>query len=243
MESSIAQRLAFGDRALRTVIEAMPRIAFDESKHQELYAATLHASIVQLCGGCLALARAEHTIGIPTLLRSMFEALVDLDNLIHNADYHERMDAANLSQFLKVLRDCPELAHVRERPDYVAASQEWQSQLDDLIARKRRGKHIKTRCIDVGREGEYRGIYSLLCMDAHNNVAALVERHVSEGESKRLRVDLFGDGNPLGLANRIFTAVGWMLVSAEYAHGAFRTGFSVVELQRECETFRVVTDI
>lgn len=243
MEQSIADRLTFGDRALRAVIESMPLIEFDGSNHPQLYAATLHASIVQLCGGCLALARTDHTAGIPVLLRSMFEALVDLDNLVSDAKYHERMDAANLNQFLKVLRDCSVLADLRHRPDVISASQLWQAQLVGLHARKRGAKDIRARCIDVGREDEYTGIYSLLCMDAHNNVAALIERHVSEGESQRLQVDLFGDGNPLGLANRVWLAAGWMLRSAEFTHGAFKTGFSVAELQQECESFRIVAEL
>jgi hypothetical protein len=31
-----------------------------------------------------------------------------------------------------------------------------------------------------------------------------------------------------------------MLRSAEYVHGAFKTGFSVAELQRECEALRII---
>jgi hypothetical protein len=234
-------RLAFGDRALRTIIEAMPRITFDPTNHPQLYAVTLHASIVQLCGGCLTLAQTEYTAGIPVLLRSMYEALVDLDNLVSHEGYHERMEAANLAQFLKVMATAasnPLLAGLTDKHDIASIIQHYQAELDGLRARDRGEKKIRQRCIDAGREHEYTSLYGLLCLDAHNNVGALIDRHVSEGESQRLQVDLFGDGNPIGLAMRVFFAIGWMLQSAEYVHGAFRTGYSVAELQRECEALR-----
>jgi hypothetical protein len=244
-QPSVTDRLAFGDRALREVIEAMPLIEFEPSKRPQLYAVTLHASIVQLCGGCLALAKTEHTAGIPVLLRSMYEALVDLQNLVLVADFHERMDAANLTQFLKPIKGSatnPLLAGLEKRHDIATITAQYQAELDALIARGRGPQDLRQRCIAVGREHEYTSLYWILCLDAHNNTTALIDRHVSEGESQRLQVDAFGDGNPLGLANRIFTSVGWMLCSAEYAHGAFKTGFGVAELQRECESFRIVTE-
>jgi hypothetical protein len=241
MKPSLADRLAFGDRTLRAIVEAMPLISFDSSKRPHLYAVTLHASIVQLCGGCLALARTEHTAGIPVLLRSMFEALIDLDNLVRDADFHERMDAANLHQFLKLLRTCPTnplMAGLDQKHDIPTITAEFQAELGSLRARNRGQKDLRSRCIDVGRESEYTSIYTLLCLDAHNNITALIDRHVSEGDSQTLRVDAFGDGYPFSLARRVFMAIGWMLESADCAHGAFQTNYSVAELMREHEALR-----
>lgn len=241
MQPSLADRLAFSDRALRAIVEAMPLIHFEPLKRPHLYAAMLHASIVQLCGGCLAMARTEHTAGIPVLLRSMFEALIDLDNLVHDADFHERMDAANLDPFLKLLRTCPTnplMAGLDQKHDIPTITAEFQAELDGLRARKRGQKDLRSRCIDVGRENEYTSIYTLLCLDAHNNITALIDRHVSEGESRTLQVDAFGDGSPFSLARRVFMAIGWMLESADCAHGAFQTGYGVAELMREHEALR-----
>jgi Family of unknown function (DUF5677) len=153
------------------------------------------------------------------------------------------MDASNLDQFLQLLRESPTnplLAGLDQKHDVAKVIAELQAELDALHARKRGKKDLRARCKDVGREQEYLSLYKLLCLDAHNNVAALIDRHVSAGESQTLQVDAFGDGNPLGLANRIFSAAGWMLRSAEYVHGAFKTGFSVAELQRECEALRII---
>jgi hypothetical protein len=171
VQPNLTDRLAFGDRALRAIVEAMPMIHFEPAKRPHLYAVTLHASIVQLCGGCLAMARTEHTAGIPVLLRSMFEALVDLDNLVRDPSYHERMDAANLDQFLKLLRASPTnplMAGLDQKHDIPTITAELQAELHGLHARRRGQKDLRARCVDVGRENEYLSVYYLLCLDAHN---------------------------------------------------------------------------
>lgn len=235
---NLSAQLAFGERAMYAVIEAMPLIRFERSKNPALYAVMLYASIIQLCGACLSLARTDFTAGIPVLLRSMFEALVDLDNLVTDASYAERMEAANIDQFLKVVDASPTnplMAGLERKHDLAAIAAELRTER----ASKPGQMSIFDRCARVGREHQYRSVYSIFCLDAHNNVAALLDRHTSGGETiETLRLDLFGDGNPFSLARRVFNAVGWMLESASLAHGAFRTGFLVTELLHEHDSLR-----
>jgi hypothetical protein len=82
MKPNIGELISFGDRAVNAVVSAMPSMRFDVNRRSHVYAVTLHASIVQLCGGSLAMARTEYTAGIPIVLRSIYEALVDLDILV-----------------------------------------------------------------------------------------------------------------------------------------------------------------
>jgi len=104
------------------------------------------------------MAQTEHTAGIPVLLRSMFEAIIDLDNLVSDASYHERMDAVNLVQFLKLLEVSPTnplLAGLDRKHDIATITREYQADLAGLQARKRGQKDLRSRCIDVGRDNEY----------------------------------------------------------------------------------------
>lgn len=243
MNGLAADEIAFGERALNKVVDAMRLVRFDASKRPQIYAVTLHATIVQLCGGCLRLAKTELTVGIPVLLRSMFEALVDLDNLVHDQSYFERMDAANLDQYLKLLRESPTnplLSGLDEKHDLPRVISEYEAQLDELRSRKRGQKDMRSRCADVDREDEYLSIYLLFCMDAHNNVGALIDRHISEGKSQTLQVTLAGEKLPLNLASRIHFAVGWMLQSTTMIHGAYRTGFDADSFLREHEALRPI---
>jgi len=236
-------QVAFGERALSTVIDAMRLVSFDSTKRPHIYAVTLHATIVQLCSGCLVVAKTKHTAGIPVLLRSMFEGLVDLDNLVHDQNFFERMVAANLEQYLKVLRDSPTnplLSGLDKKHDLPRIIGEYQAQLDELRSRKRGQKDLRQRCIDVDRGDEYQSIYLLYCLDAHNNVGALIDRHIRSDESETLRVTMAGDEQPLSLARKLHFAVGWMLQSATLIHGAYRTKFDAISLQREHEALRTI---
>lgn len=236
------EMLDFGDRALAAVVDAMPSIRFDAEKRFQMYAVSLHASIVQLCGGVLVLARTEHTAGIPILLRSMYEALVDLDLLVTDGHYFQRMDAANLAQMLRLLHQSPTnplLAGLEQRHDIGALKNQLQAELDGLHAQKRGAMDFRARCTKANRENEYLTIYQSLCLDAHNNVTALIERHLDARESAPLAINAFGDGDPLVLARRLSFGMGWMLQSAQFAHGAFRTGCALIgDLQREHESLR-----
>jgi len=241
MNNPAADQLAFGERALSTVIDAMRLVRFDSTKRPHVYAVTLHATIVQLCGGCLALARTEHTAGVGVLLRSMFEGLVDLDNLVRDQNYFERMDAANLEQYLKLLRDSPTnplLSGLDKKHDLPRIIGEYQAQLDELRSRKRGQKDLRQRCVDVERGDEYQSIYLLYCLDAHNNVGALIDRHISSGESEMLRVTIAGEESESALARRLHFAIGWMLQSATMIHGAHRTKFDAWSLLWEHEALR-----
>jgi hypothetical protein len=234
--------MAFGDRALQAIVSAMASIRFDGEKRFSVYAVTLHASIVQLCGGVVVLARTEYTAGIPILLRSMYEALVDLDLLVTDANYYQRMDAANLQQMLVLLKQNPTnplLAGLENKHDVGALTSGLQAELDSLRAQGRGGMHIKERCAAAGRKNDYTTIYAYLCLDAHSNVAALIDRHLDDQVTDRVEINAFGDGNPLSLARRISFATAWMLQSAQFVHGAFRTGYrGVADLQREHEALR-----
>lgn len=63
----------------------MTLVRFDPQQKVHLYAVTLHASIVQLSGGSLTLAKSVYPAGIPIVLRSMYEAIVDFDLLVGDA--------------------------------------------------------------------------------------------------------------------------------------------------------------
>lgn len=57
--------------------------------------------------------------------------------------------------------------------------------LDSLLAAKGvTPLRIETRCKQVGREEQYRTIYGLFCLDSHNNIAALADRHLEEKDGQ-----------------------------------------------------------
>jgi hypothetical protein len=63
--------------------------------------------MIEQFSACVLLAQFGEPSTIPIILRSMYEALVDLDNLVHDASYHCRIEHANIKQTLSIMKSGP----------------------------------------------------------------------------------------------------------------------------------------
>ena len=201
------------------VLEAAAQLRHQDNLAQHL-AIALHCTNIELFSACPLLALYGEPTPIPIILRSMYEALVDLDNLLRDASYVDRIEAANLTQMLKF-----ENGPVMSKADADA----FRARLDGFIAKKRGPMDLHARCERVGRGDEYSGIYSLFCLDTHNNAAALMERHISEQPDGSVVISVFGKYDPQVVVRRLEVGVGWLIQSARMIHGAFQIPAPQVE--------------
>lgn len=211
------------DKALRTraeelsdvvpvVLEAAAQLRHEQNLAQHL-AIALHCTNIELFSACPLLALYGEPTPIPIILRSMYEALVDLDNLLHDATYVDRMESANLTQMLKF-----ENSAAMSKKDADA----FKARLAEFVAKKRGPMDLRARCEKVGRGDEYGGIYALFCLDTHNNAAALMERHISERPDGSIMISVFGKYDPQVVVRRLEVGVGWLIQSARMIHSAFQ---------------------
>lgn len=124
---------------VRTVLDCADRLVGPSDSDSHLHAVALHATLTELLSGCVVLALHEHPTGIPILLRSMYEALVDLDNLLHVPGYMGRMEAANLTQVVKLLEASKSNPLLRGIDDVHGA------RLDEFRGRRRAPAHYRSR--------------------------------------------------------------------------------------------------
>ncbi|WP_422666741.1 DUF5677 domain-containing protein [Candidatus Manganitrophus noduliformans] len=80
-------------------------LRFDRRNPQQLYSVCLYSRLLELASGCSVLLEKNTLVGLPLLLRSMFEANIDLANLMKSTDYPERMHATFLEQKLKLIKE------------------------------------------------------------------------------------------------------------------------------------------
>jgi hypothetical protein len=73
-----------------------------EDSMAQVYALGLYGSVIEQFSACVLLAQFGEPSTIPIILRSMYEALVDLDNLVH--------DAKSLIPFTVLLAGCAAMA-------------------------------------------------------------------------------------------------------------------------------------
>lgn len=208
-----------GSQALGLVLDAVSKIVHDQSDPQ-IYAMAIYASVVELYSACIGLARLGEPTAIPVILRSMYEAHVDLDNLLHDAGYVEHLTAANLKQTLKIMKSGPLQQELQQgrKVDFDA----FTTQLAALKAKGKGPLDVWERCKLADRTDEYESLYALFCLDGHNNGSALADRHLSERADGNVVISIFGDYEPAIIARRLDFGLKFLLESAGMVHGAFK---------------------
>src|SRR5205807_1159918 len=99
-------------------------------------------------------------------------------------------------------------------------------------SRRSRGRGslgIFTRFERAKREDEYRSVYRLLCLDAHNNFSALSERHFGELPDGHPTLSFFKPPEVATLRSRLDAVIGMALGSAVSIYAAFRTSSGAFE--------------
>jgi hypothetical protein len=191
-----------------------------EDSVAQIYALGLYGSMIEQFSACVLLAQFGEPTTIPIILRSMYEALVDLDNLVQDASYACRIEHANIKQMLNIVGSGP----LRE-----ALQKGHKADYDQMTARRveieDQGKaslKIWQRCAAVGRSDEYNSLYALFCLDTHNNASALAERHLSQRQDGSPLISFFGKYDPKVVASRLNFGLQFLFQAARMTHGAFQ---------------------
>lgn len=171
------------DQAISCLSWELERSAHSQPTGQNLMAALLIASIVDLCRAATLLAQHRMHRGLSPILRSALEALVDLRNVERDAQHFQSMFAKYLSENLKVLRRAqamnnPYLDPIGRKPDLARVIQQRSDQLAKLRKAGRVPLTIKTSAKLAGYQSEYESIYALLSGDSHSEIRALEEYHL-----------------------------------------------------------------
>lgn len=224
--TALARQLEFVACVVDEIQTAAHRIGWRAHDNAQIFAICLHVTITELLAGCFVLAEKQQGTGIPILLRSMYEALVDLDNLLRDASYVGHLEAANLMQIEKLLKQAasgnPGLRGLGKKHDIEAARQRARADIEALKISGRSTLKISEKCKRVGRSDEYHSLYGLFCLDTHNNVAALLERHVSDVDSNTM-ISFFGAPDIHQIMSRVSFAAQFAIESARILHRAFKT--------------------
>jgi hypothetical protein len=229
-DAHLQEHIRASDSLVRELLNYAQALRHDGSDAQ-IHALSLYASTTELFSGCIVLAKAGEPIAISVLLRPMYEALVDLDNLLHDASYVEHVEAANLKQILKLLSAAGDNNPLLQgfTDDTPAISQTMVARLAELKAAGKGPLGIEARCRRAGRLDEYESLYALFCLDSHNNSAALAERHIIDQANGIPLISFFQESDPLVVARRLEFGMGIVLQAARMVHGAFRVSSELLE--------------
>jgi len=172
-------------------------LRFNRKDPQQLYSVCLYTRLVEIASGCKALLEKNSLAGIPILLRSMFEADIDLTNLMKCSDYYKRMYASFLQEKLRLTKEAasskpnPFLAAVRASRNPAEDLKETQAEIDRLASEKHGPINIRCRAELAGSLYEYLSVYNMLCLDTHNNIRSLEDWHIEVIDSDDYKVAAF----------------------------------------------------
>ncbi len=220
----IAPRLEFFAYAIDAALRALDELGDRPDRQPHIFALGLYATILELGAGALTLAQAQRYAGLPVLLRSMYEAHLDLENLLRDADYVLNIEANDVEQQLKLIREAHTNPHFSGASfDPAVEEDRFTVRLDELRRSGRPPLQIKERASRLGRAEQHAVLYALLCLDGHNNASALADRHFSEEGDLRV-VTLFGEPYLPSLYSRIYWLILFVVNSTTALHQAFQSG-------------------
>jgi len=169
-------------------VDLSKRIRFDKRVPQQLYLTMLYVSIVELTDCIFILVQAKEYAGIPSLFRSLLEAFVDFKNLTHNESYANHMLARSHDEWIRVLNKArsssnPFLAKYSTWKDIDSQIDQHKAELDRL-KKNGYGPLKVSQCFkQAGMAQVYSSVYNFLCSEAHNDIRALIMRHVDINKS------------------------------------------------------------
>ena len=182
---------------LGLALHFLETLRFNRKNPQQLFSVCLYARLLELATACKALLEKNVMVGIPILLRSMFEAGIDLTNLMKCPDYYKRMYASFLKEKLRLTKEAassrpnPFLAETRANRNPKKDICETQAELDKLIAEKNGPIDIRCRAEFASKLDEYLSNYNSLCLDTHNNIRSLEEWYIQKLAAEDYQVVVF----------------------------------------------------
>ena len=165
-------------------ISQVEKLRFGKKHPQHLILISLYGSILELADGCIILLKTQRYTGFPILLRSLFEGYIDLINLVKNKHYFRNMNATYLNERLRVLRHAyenkanPYLKDISNKKDLKETIDDIKAELKELEKKGFKPLSIFEKFKLAKLINEYQSIYAELCLDTHNNIRALEERHI-----------------------------------------------------------------
>lgn len=245
----VDRHVSFGQKAIDACVASAQLVGVPHDDEEKTCLMQLHLTVIDLYSDCLALVRATTpAAALPIIVRSIYEALVDQINLARIPNYHRYIEAANAAQMLKFVgaaaRNNPLLAGSTLASDAETGAH-FQSKLDELKKQGFPPLQPYQKFSKAGLTNEYETVYALYCVDSHNNLAALAERHVDDDAANPTLKVLAAPHLP-SLAMRLNAATKFLVDSALVLHDATKTNAAAPEelrLQANEETMELQAHI
>ncbi len=174
---------------------------FDKHHPQHLSALCVYCTLIELARSELTLLENGDVTAMPAVLRTIFEAYADLRAILEDPDYYKNMYATFLEEKFRFLRNVersasnPFLIPIAGRLDVKSELVKLEQERQEHKSAGRPPLSTAARFRAAKLEHEYESMYWLLCLEGHNNMSALDDRHI-EKTGDEFEVLRFKDAGP-----------------------------------------------
>ena len=208
-------------------VDLSKKIKCNNKNAREINIIGLYGSIIELIGNLIVLADKKLWIGLPSLIKTILEAHIELKNLYLNENYEQFMLAAHYTQNLKILKGVKEytnpffedVRNPKNIDELILQYEIWLARLKKMgfNALSIRERFKKANELDV-----YHLIYERLSLDAHNYISDQIGRHFEIVENE-LKIIYYKDRQENAILSYIDTIAEILLAASNYMHISLRT--------------------
>jgi hypothetical protein len=182
-----AELLALLQTSGYSAIRDLATVRFNKEDRVQLFVICTYSSILELTFGCMALIEKKVTTALPLLIRTVVEAYVDLRAIRNDPKYLRNVMSGYLKERLRLidvdnLREHPFLAGLTEEGDLAGRK----GQLEEELKGHRDAGYpplpMHAKFDRAGMKPVYQSLYWYLCLDSHNDLSTLEERHLEGDE-------------------------------------------------------------
>jgi len=206
----------------KLAVREAAHLRFDKRNERDRNLVAVYCSLIELTSGIIVLISQRASACVPIAFRSLLEAFVDFQNLVKDPNYSQHLQAAHISEWLRLQGaatggENPYLASLADLPELSADQQRNRETLAELASRGYKALSHFERFVRAGMEHEYRSIYNMVCSYSHNNLRALIDRHI-EMSGDDFELVLFKREGPSELVMYVDSSLGLLLRASETMH-------------------------
>ncbi len=176
-------------------LDLCQQLPHEIKRPQHLYMIALYLSLIDFSDAILRNCKSRSNISIPVIFRSFLEAYIDFKNLHNDANYLQNIEASDTKEQLRLLKFSREennpfladIANIRDIDDLISHEE---NKLKNFRARGIHVLNTYQRFEKAEMTDEYRSIYHNICAHSHNNITALISRHINIDTENNMSVKL-----------------------------------------------------
>jgi len=223
-------------------VEHLQLLKFDRKCMADRNTIAMYISVIELADAVHILCKNNSITGLGPVFRTLLEAFVELINVTDDESYVYRMEAADAEGWLKLLNEAAKgtneyVASISKDSNFEKERQGYQDRIKELQDQKLGALSIADRFIRAGMEDEYRALYNGFSAEGHNNIRALLSRHIEiDHETNDFQIVFRKNEHDGEHDHKITTTSNFLLKAGIRLHEKYKTS-ALTAFQERFEAF------